>query len=90
MKALFAKIQLLEEFVILRQVGPLEIIEQLPPARCHLQKAPAGVEILAVRAQVLGQMIDASGQKRDLDFRGTCILLVSFVFGDDFWLNDCG
>ena len=48
------------------------------------------MEVFAVRAQVLGQMIDTSGQERDLDFGRTGILIVSFVFGDDCWFNDCG
>src|SRR5207245_1449385 len=56
----------------------------------HLQEPAAGMEILAVRAQVLGQVIDSSGQERDLDFRRAGILLVGFVFVDDLWFNDCG
>ena len=69
---------------------PLEIIEELATAGSHLEKPAARVEILAVRAQVLGQVIDASGQERDLDFRRTGVLFVSFLFGDDFGFNDCG
>ena len=89
-KALFTKVQLLEQLVIFRQVMPLEIIEELATARGHLQKPAARVEVFAVCAQVLGQMIDASGQERDLDFGRAGILIVSFVFLDDFWFNDCG
>jgi hypothetical protein len=48
------------------------------------------VEVFSVRAQVLGQVIDASGQERYLDFGRAGILLVSFIFGDDFGFNDCG
>ena len=89
-KALFAKVQLLQQLVIFRQVVPFQIIEELATAGSHLQKPAARVEILTVRAQVLGQVIDASGQERDLDFGRAGILLVSFVFGDDFGFNDCG
>jgi hypothetical protein len=67
---------------------PFKIIEELATTRCHLQKPAARVEVFAVRAQVLGQVIDASGQERDLDFRRAGILFVSFVFLDDFGFND--
>jgi hypothetical protein len=69
---------------------PFQIIEELATAGGHLQEPAARVEILAVRAQVLGQVIDASGEQCNLDFRRTGILLVSFVFCDDFGFNDCG
>jgi hypothetical protein len=69
---------------------PLEIIEELATAGSHLQEPAARVEILTVRAQVLGQVIDASGQERDLDFGRAGILVVGFVFGYDFGFNDCG
>jgi hypothetical protein len=38
---------------------------------------------------MLGQVIDASGQKRDLNFGGAGVLIVCFVFCDDFWFC-CG
>ena len=47
------------------------------------------MEVFTMRAQVLGQVIDASGQERDLDFGRAGILFVSFVFLDDFGFNDC-
>ena len=67
---------------------PFEIIEELATAGSHLQKPAARVEIFTVRAQVLGQMIDASGQERDLDFGRAGILIVSLIFLNDFWFND--
>jgi hypothetical protein len=48
------------------------------------------VEILAMRAQVLGQVIDPGGEQRDLDFGRSGILLVGFVFCDDLGFNDGG
>ena len=78
----------MQKFIILRQVVALEIIKQLAAARGHLKEAAAAVEILAVRAQMLGQVIDASGEQRDLDFGRAGILIVDFVFGDDFRFCD--
>jgi hypothetical protein len=40
-KALFAKIQLLQQLVIFRQVVPLQIIEEFATAGGHLQEAAA-------------------------------------------------
>ena len=75
----------MQELVILRKIVLLQIIEQLAAAACHLQEAAATVKVLAVGAQVLGQMIDASGEERNLDLGRTGVLVVGFVFGDDFW-----
>src|SRR5476651_1642002 len=68
----------------------LEVIEQLAAAARHLQQAPAGMKVLPVGAQVLGGVVDARGEKSDLNLARTCVLLVDFVLCDDFWLNDCG
>jgi hypothetical protein len=48
------------------------------------------VEVLAVGAEVLGQVVDAGGEKRDLDFGRAGVLLVGLVIRDDLGLNDCG
>jgi hypothetical protein len=48
------------------------------------------MEILTVRAQVLGQVIDAGGEQSDLNFGRAGVLIVSLILGDDFWFNDCG
>jgi hypothetical protein len=77
---LLAEIQLLQQLVVLGKVVTLQVIEELAAAARHLEEAAAAMEVLAVRAQVLGQVIDASGEQRDLDFGRTGILIVSLVF----------
>src|SRR5689334_11955510 len=42
--------------------------------------------ILRVGLEVLGEVADAIAEKRDLDFRGTCIAVVGFVRADDLGL----
>src|SRR5580698_2719134 len=49
------------------RVVAFEIIQELAAAAGHLQEAPAGVEVLPMGAQMLGQMIDPSRQKRNLN-----------------------
>jgi len=46
------------------------------------EKAAARVVVLGVRLQVLGELPDAGGGKRDLDFGGTRVLLSASVFRD--------
>ena len=58
----------------------LHIVEELTAAGRHLQKTAARVEVLAMRAQVLGQVIDPGGEQRDLHFGLAGILLVDLEF----------
>jgi len=84
---LFAQIQLLQQVVVLSQVLALDVIKELATAAGHLEKATAAVEVLAMRAQVLGQVIDPGGEQRDLDVAGAGVLLVGFILGDNFGFN---
>ena len=81
---LLAEVELLEKLVVFGQVLALEIIKQLATTGGHLEEAAAAVEVLAMRAQVLGQVIDPGGEQRDLDVAGAGVLLVGFELGDDF------
>lgn len=86
-KALFTKAELREDIGILVQFVLLEIIEELTTTARHLEQATARMEILAVGAEMLGQMIDPGGEQCDLDFGRTGIGVVGFELSDDFWLN---
>jgi hypothetical protein len=67
---------------------PFQVIEQLAAPAGHLEQSPAGVKILAMRAQVLGQVIDTRCEQCNLHLAGTSIGLVGFVFGYDFGFYD--
>jgi hypothetical protein len=67
----------------------LEVVEQLATAARHLEQATAGVEVLPVGPKMLGQMVDSGCQESDLHLARTGVLIVDFVLGYDFWLNDC-
>lgn len=81
---LLTQVELLEKLVVFGEVFALEVIKQFATTARHLEEAAAAVEVLAMRAQVLGQVIDASREQRDLDVRGTGVLLVGFELGDNF------
>ena len=54
-----------------------------------MEEAAAAVEILAMSAKVFREVIDTSREQSDLDFGRSGILIVDFVFGDDFGFSDC-
>src|SRR3954471_8623536 len=60
---LLTETQLLQQVVVLRQILALDVVEELATAGGHLEKTTAAVEVLAMRAQVLGQMIDPGGEQ---------------------------
>ena len=49
----------------------------------HHEKAAAGVVVMLVLTQMLGQLVDAGGQDRDLDLGGTGVALMGRILGDD-------
>src|SRR5665213_1466696 len=74
-----------QRFIALDVLG-LDVIEQAAALGHHLDHAAAGMIVLGVRLEVFGEIGDALGQDRDLDFRRTGIVLAGSVFGDDFFL----
>ena len=81
---LLAQAEFLQQVVVFGEVLALDVIKKLATAAGHLEKAAAAVKVLAMRAQMLGQVIDPSGEQRDLDVAGAGVLLVDFILGDDF------
>ena len=78
-KRLATEFQSLQQLGVFRQVVTLYVVEELTTASRHLQKAAARVEVLAMRAQVIGQVIDPGCEQRDLNFGRTGILIVCFI-----------
>jgi hypothetical protein len=71
-----AQLEPLGDCLIARQVGLVEIIQQTAALADHDQEAAAGAMVLDIRLQMLGQMIDALGQKSDLHVSGPGVALV--------------
>ena len=70
-----------------------QIVQHLAALTDHLQQAAAGVVVLLVDLQVLGQLVDAGGQNGDLDLGGAGVSGVSAVgldHGRLFVLTDHG
>ena len=60
-----------------------EIVEQRTALTDHLEEAAAGVMILLVDLEVLGQVVDSLGEQRDLNLGRTCVTLVSSILLHD-------
>jgi hypothetical protein len=86
---LFAQAEALQQFVVSAEVVLLQVIEELATAAREGEKAPAGVEVLAVNPEVLGEVIDAAREERHLHFARSGVLIVDLVLRDDLLLvND--
>ena len=64
-----ADAEALDQRLVARLVDALDIVEQRAALRDHLQQAATGVVVLHVGLEVLGEVRDALGEDRDLDFR---------------------
>ena len=60
----------LDERAVALEVVALQVVEQPAALADEHQQAAARVVVLAVLAQVLGELVDARGQQRDLDLGG--------------------
>ena len=65
---LLAEIEGFNQSAVSVEVGALEVVKELAAARNHAEQAAAGVVVLLVDLQVLGELVDAGGQKSDLHF----------------------
>ena len=73
--SLFAKTELRDEIGVTLFVLAPEIIEQRTALVDQHQQAAARMVVLRVGLEVLGQVVDALGKDRDLDFRRTGVAL---------------
>src|SRR6266699_3569482 len=64
---LMAETQLVDELPIPFQVVALQILEQAPALRDHLEEAALPVEVLGVHPEVIGEAVEPLGEQRDLD-----------------------
>ena len=83
-RPLSAEVELLDDGLV-APVGVLfEVVEKLTAAARHFEESAAGVEVLAVGPQVLGEVADPCGEQSNLHLTGTCVLVVDLVVFNDF------
>ena len=85
--ALAAQAELRDKGAVALQVGSLQVAEQATALADHLQQATAGVVVLAVVAQVLGELVDALGEQRDLDLGRAGVAAGAPVLADQLLLS---
>jgi hypothetical protein len=68
-----AEPQPLDQALVSIEVATAQIIEEATTLTDELEQPPAGMMILDVSLEVLGEMADPRTQQRDLDFRRTRI-----------------
>ena len=56
-----------------------QIIQHLAALTNHHQQTTAGVVVMLVYTQVIGQLVDAGGQDSDLDFGRTGVALIGIT-----------
>src|SRR5882762_6723471 len=81
-----AQAELFDERAVALQVGALQIGQKAAPAADQHQQPAARVVVLALPAQVLGEVVDALGQQRDLHLRGARVPLARAKGGSDLAL----
>src|SRR5574337_1846266 len=65
---LLAQTQLVDQRCVALGILGLQVVEELPAPAHHAQQAAAAVMVLGVRLEMRRQLVDASGQQRNLDF----------------------
>src|SRR3954470_21876979 len=73
---LAAQAELLDEGAIALEILPLKVVQEAAAAADELQQATTRVVVVLVTAQVLGELVDALCQHRDLHLRRAGVGLV--------------
>ena len=74
--ALAAQAELADQRAVALEILLLEVVQEAPAAADEHQQAAARVVVVLVLAQVLGEVVDAARQQRDLDLGGAGVALV--------------
>src|ERR1700691_6517314 len=74
-----AQPQAVDQRLVALGVDALQVIERRTPLADHDQQAAAGMEVLSMGRQMLGELLDAFAQNRDLDFGRSGVALFARV-----------
>jgi hypothetical protein len=75
---LTAQAETVNQIMIGFYIAAFQIIEQTSALRDHLEQATPRMIIFLVRSEMFGQIVDTTGQKRDLNLRRSGIARVRF------------
>jgi len=81
---LLSQVQLFDDRAVTLDIGLLQVAQKVSSVTDHLQKAAAAVVVLVIGLQMLGEVVDSVGQKRDLNLGRTGVALVGSIL-----LNNC-
>ena len=82
--ALSAQAEVRDELAVTLEVARLVVVEQTTTLTDQLQQTATRVVVLLVLAQVLGEVVDALGEQRDLDLGGSGVSGALAELADDF------
>jgi len=66
--------ELLDQSAVAGNVARMEVVEQPAPLAYQAQQSDARMMVLLVRTQMLGQLLDATREQRNLNFRRAAIV----------------
>src|SRR5664279_3747567 len=72
-----------DQLLVPRLIDTLDVVEERTAGLHQLEQPTAGMVILAVELEVLGQVVDALRQDRDLNFRRAGIVGFGGIFFDE-------
>ena len=85
---LAAEAQLLEQSLVARLLGALQVVQKRAAVVDHLDQTATGVVVLGVLLEMLGEALDALRENRDLHVRGARVLLVELeLLADGILVN---
>jgi hypothetical protein len=85
---LLAQAERIDQLAVSSDIAVLEVVKELAAAAHHLHQAAAGVMILRVSLEVIGQTVDAGGEKSNLNLGRARVARSTLVLGNNFSLVD--
>src|SRR5689334_20549739 len=86
-RRLLADAERVDQLAVAIEVLVLEVVEQPTALADQLEEATTRVVVLLVRLEVLGEVVEALGQERDLDLGRPGVAVVGRVLLDDVLLQ---
>ena len=80
---LLSQSELADDRAVTLDISLLQIVQKVSSVTDHLLKTAAAVEVLFVGLEVLGQVVDAVGENRDLNLGRSCVAIVKLVSFND-------